>query len=1061
MTINWARVCAGITATTVYAVLAIIGVDHAPKAAADQALPEAPVELTDLTTETTEVLQMPDGTFQLTSNLLPVRVEQDGDWVDIDTDLSTNSAGMLTPEATATPVAMSPGGNGPMLTLTEGGSTLKLWWESPLPSPIVDANSAIYANVRPGVDLVLSAESTGFSQALVVHDRAAALDLLANPAQIRYTGTGLSFSLGEDSTIKATTSDGTVLRSAPPVMWDSSGSDQPDAENPEEAKVHRVQTTLAAGGEEALLTLAPPSAVVDNPSTTYPLFLDPQIEPNANHYLTVHSKGWDYYDDNNQVMRVGYCGWSECNTSIQGNARSYFSFNVSPITGKSVDAVVYDATVYVKQVHNALSTSTPVNLMKATGFGPNTNYPGPVGVFLQQKSSNAGYGSNPSANLLFSNADVLAYLQQAANQDDTIAQFALSAPAPDNKNYWKKFANNPELVIHFGFPPTTPTGLGEATAITCGSTNYVHDLSPLFTAKANDLTGNPLRYHFQLYKGGNTAVYATNPSDIDGADNTVVTWDYAANTSTPGLLSQGSWSYRVMANSNDPQATNTPSEWSGEWNFTIDTSPPALPTVGSFSYPPEYWGAPTNQPGSFQLAGTADVAGFAWALDSGSPPAVNNSDCTYSAPGLVKATAGKATLTMPSSLSSGPHTLKVQAFDAAHNRLSAATVYTFYVANTTAGFTPGSSLQQVESMTTSQGNTNSSSTVDAIASGGAFTTLNAISGSPESPSWADFAFTVPSDAYYAPGVWIKTGPGYGRMRFSINRANDPNTDDQHPMLNPDGSQLVVDANGTAGNRFVPLGEYLPYEGVLLKSGTVYNLHVEVVGTSGTGYAAGLDALTLSPFKQAAFASLAAAFNNDGIGADTTTSAKLTSSTNKSLSNVALADAGISPGTSVNIGGVTFPISAANSDGYDNVVSSGQTIQMPANQGAENVYLLATTTCGTIGPNSTRKLTIQYSDSVNVTTSDGVMPGTVPDWLSPAPADTTGIPAHRTTTHHLAGTTATQPGATLYVMKFPTNPDNRYDNIVSVTLPRVGTTFTNDTCGTPGTQALHVVSIGMQ
>lgn len=139
--------------------------------------------------------------------------------------------------------------------------------------------------------------------------------------------------------------------SAPPVAWDSSGSgtgdDHPDAQSSGTGVVHELEPAVidepeasTKTGQESSVSIevAPPAAALADPETVYPLFLDPDITGKGNtHYLTVHSKGWDYYDAANQVMRVGYCGWAECNNSTQGNARSFFSFQIDPLKVAGTD----------------------------------------------------------------------------------------------------------------------------------------------------------------------------------------------------------------------------------------------------------------------------------------------------------------------------------------------------------------------------------------------------------------------------------------------------------------------------------------------------------------------------------------------------------------------------------------------------------------------------------------------------------------------------------------------------------------------------------------------------
>ncbi|MFD1049657.1 EXLDI protein, partial [Kibdelosporangium lantanae] len=65
-------------------------------------------------------------------------------------------------------------------------------------------------------------------------------------------------------------------------------------------------------------------SALDGADVRYPVYIDPTMTGTRGHFLTVQSGGWNYYDDNDEPMRVGYCGWAEC-TSSNGVGRSYFS----------------------------------------------------------------------------------------------------------------------------------------------------------------------------------------------------------------------------------------------------------------------------------------------------------------------------------------------------------------------------------------------------------------------------------------------------------------------------------------------------------------------------------------------------------------------------------------------------------------------------------------------------------------------------------------------------------------------------------------------------------------
>jgi len=137
-----------------------------------------PVDVTADTTDTTDVVANPNGTFTLHSSVLPVRTRRADTWVPLDQTLHANPDGTISPAASADGVTFSGGGTGPMVTLTHGTASLSLTWPGALPRPTVQGATATYASVLPGVDLQLAATAADYREVLVVHDATAA----ANPA---------------------------------------------------------------------------------------------------------------------------------------------------------------------------------------------------------------------------------------------------------------------------------------------------------------------------------------------------------------------------------------------------------------------------------------------------------------------------------------------------------------------------------------------------------------------------------------------------------------------------------------------------------------------------------------------------------------------------------------------------------------------------------------------------------------------------------------------------------------------------------------------------------------
>lgn len=138
----------------------------------------ARVEITSQETEFSTSYANPTGTLTTELSSTPVRVEQDGDWVPVDYDL-TVADGQVVPKAGDTDVAFSDGGDRDLGGVQAGSeASLDVGWLHNVPTPTLAGNTATYAEVLPGVDLIMTAIPGGYTEVLKVKNAAAA----ANPA---------------------------------------------------------------------------------------------------------------------------------------------------------------------------------------------------------------------------------------------------------------------------------------------------------------------------------------------------------------------------------------------------------------------------------------------------------------------------------------------------------------------------------------------------------------------------------------------------------------------------------------------------------------------------------------------------------------------------------------------------------------------------------------------------------------------------------------------------------------------------------------------------------------
>ena len=167
-----------------------------------------PVVANDVTTQTSLIEILQDGSSRLTATSEPARRYVQDHWADLDLTLTQAADGSYQPRVPAGPVSFSGGGSGPMLRFQpEPGRWLSV--SSPfgvLPSPTIAGRSATYTNVLDGVDLVLTAASTGAYEVLVVKSASASVNPMLS---------AVSFGLASDTTLVKKL-----------IEWEKEGSDE-------------------------------------------------------------------------------------------------------------------------------------------------------------------------------------------------------------------------------------------------------------------------------------------------------------------------------------------------------------------------------------------------------------------------------------------------------------------------------------------------------------------------------------------------------------------------------------------------------------------------------------------------------------------------------------------------------------------------------------------------------------------------------------------------------------------------------------------------------------------
>lgn len=629
-----------------------------------------PVEVDALTTQTRKVTAQPDGSFVMETSALPVRVKRGGLWLDVDLTLQRNLDGTIGPKVAASSMAFSGGGNTNLARLGVEGRRLNIDWQvGPLPTPTLAQDRAIFAEVLPGVDLVVQAQAEGFKHFLVVKTSQAA----ANPAlrAIRYglRGEGVSVVERPGEGLDAVDAAGQVVFSAPqPIMWDSpatstqtaggagvrslsvAASDPVDPELLDGASGDSAKADLAVEVSGGALTLQPDAAMLANPQTRFPVVIDPYwsgrkegetpISGDADNsgWLNIFTNGFNEWKPS----------WLEIGSWDSPNSQAFIRMDTDGLwRGHTRPVVVQDVDLTFDVKWAASCGYGVVHLHASTGFNSGTDwdraydpaYPNegkywnvPGGTSSLLGSVNVGnkglkecgnldaandviYSGTPSSNLG-------KLMQYAADKHSDYVNLRLRPEKQEDIGNWKEYGPYPRLKVTYTHPPDVPTALKMTSpTASCTATAgvvWIGDDTPTLTATTADVdAGDLLTATFEVTKHDGTAVWSgTTAAAKPGVVNMAVPAGKLTDTANG---TQYRWRVRAT------QAGITPTAWTGWCEFTLDKVAPTIaPSISSADFPTDRvtgWDPVSGwKPGSFALdaAGTADVVKYGYAVNGGS-----------------------------------------------------------------------------------------------------------------------------------------------------------------------------------------------------------------------------------------------------------------------------------------------------------------------------------------------------------------------------------------------------------------------------------------------------------
>ncbi|MGW9438916.1 VCBS repeat-containing protein [Streptomyces sp. NPDC055607] len=608
----------------------------------------------------------PDGTFTLDQATAPVRVRAaDGTWTAIDTALradgrggyrTTATTGALTfaggsagaragtaradrstaarsaavrPAAARPPHRAPAAGDDALVRFSTGGHTVVLGRPAAgLPAPRVSGTRALYPDVLPGVDLLLTAKNDGFAQSWIIKNREAAADPAVRTLTMSVASPTLTIRRNAAGGLSGTDASGKEVVTAPtPVMWDSSGrkdaaSDTgaaPDPENLPEglAGLHALEgpepgTRSALVGTElkdGTLTLKPDVRLLEDPNTTYPVFVDPSINGHTQAWTLAYKR----YPSSNFWNGAGFNGGTDearagYENQSNGTGRSFFR-----VEWKLKGALIKSSTFRLYETHSWSCSKRDVELWLTGGISSSTTWNDQPSWAdqLDKVSASHGYSSScPDDYIGFNAKDAAVKANTAGWSNITLG---VRSTSETDVYAWKKFKDTPVLSTVYNRPPNTPGSLATSPGGACntkspGPTLGIGDVT--VSAKASDPDGNLDGVRLKIWQtspAGGPVLYDAEPtlSSTGAVSRRITSATFPAN-------SVRTYAYQARARDSE----NAYSAYSSTCYFTVDTSKPGPPVLSSAVWPDweetETWGPAAGTTGRVTVTGGGNDVGAYW-----------------------------------------------------------------------------------------------------------------------------------------------------------------------------------------------------------------------------------------------------------------------------------------------------------------------------------------------------------------------------------------------------------------------------------------------------------------
>ncbi|WP_370961913.1 DNRLRE domain-containing protein [Amycolatopsis sp. cg9] len=631
------------------------------------------VEVESLRTETSTTWSNPEGTLTTEAHGAPIRFKDTtGRWRPVDLAWRKNADGTVAPAGH--PMGLALGRKnakaGTAFVAAASDPARQVEWLTPwtLPEPVLDGTKATYADVQPGIDLVMHTRRSGFEYDFVVKRRQATAPSWRIPLHLK----GLTAKQQPDGTIDFLDSANKVHSSIPvPLMWDAA-VDQRSGEPVNRAKVGTAVET--AGNGAATLVITPDPAWFTDAKRTYPITVDPTYASGTAYSSFDTWAQTDYTTDQSASPEL------KLGTYNAGavKARSFLNFAVAPFKGKQI----VSANLFLFETWSYSCTASAFVVKSSTPATTATRWTSQPTIGAQYGSASWAKGHDGNCPAGRVSVPITGLVQAWSNATYPTGGLTVMAANEADSNSWKRFHSSegsadPYISYTYNRPPAAPAiptvteTLGYAAP---GGATYYYSAGrrPWVQTKGTDADGNTVRYEFEYHTSTVVSSTTLKASCTSSA--------YASGTTAgcrPTAELPDNTAIVVRARTFDGSLR---SGWSGWVLIRVGSAVPAAPTI-TCPYADGSW---TDTPPAANFTCTIAAPGPGFNAPGYVRVTVDGqlrpTNFTGGAPGQLKITpssdpnVGKAVITLPSS--QGLHTIKAQAETPA-GKLSTAANYSF------------------------------------------------------------------------------------------------------------------------------------------------------------------------------------------------------------------------------------------------------------------------------------------------------------------------------------------------------------------------------------------------